>query len=119
MREPSDESKAELRRLFGEGGTLVTIMPTGRSPEELIAEIRRQEADAVFVDTVGPPYSRHLRALSSEFVVLEPMFEEEARYREGLAPRRVAGLGRRNERGELERVRVQAPRDEIERRRER
>jgi hypothetical protein len=100
----SAEQRAELHRIFGQEGILRNVSPLGKTPEELVAEIRRQAPSAIFLDTVGPPYTRPLRALSNETVVLEAIFEREQPYRGGPPPRRVVGIGRRNERGEVERV---------------
>lgn len=91
-----------MRRIFGEGGTVRTVCPIDKTPEQLIAEIRIYQPTAIFLEATAPPHSKAVRALANGFLVLEPVFKEQKAYRDGLPSRKVVGIGRRNERGEVE-----------------
>jgi hypothetical protein len=75
IREIRDTDRAELRRIFGEGGKVLQLSPIAMTPEELLAEITAFEPDAVFLDATPPPHSRVIRGLSSTIPILESTTE--------------------------------------------
>jgi hypothetical protein len=99
------EITAELRRIVGPG-RLRSLDPRRLKPDEMIVRIRELVPTAIVLDLATPPHTSAIRAaLGAEFPILEVTSElRPVVGSEGTHARRMPVLGRRNDRGDVERL---------------
>jgi hypothetical protein len=83
---------AELRRIFGPDAQIRLVSERGRTPEELVAEVRAWAADAVVISSLAPGHRQAVMELEDEVLVLHPV-REEYRTRRGEKDWRLVGFG--------------------------
>jgi hypothetical protein len=103
---PTDEQRAELRRILGPG-VLSHLSPLNLTPSQLLDELRALHPDAVVIHGAGPERSRAI-AEAGEFVILRVMsrtVERTYRYK-GVTMTEseevFAGYGQLDDRGGIE-----------------
>jgi len=71
-----DPRSSELRRIFGDDVEIQLVSEGGRTPQELVGEVRDWAADAVVISSLAPGHRQAVMRLAGELVLLHPVREE-------------------------------------------
>lgn len=93
-----DPRSSELRRIFGGDVEIELVAEAGRTPEELVEEVRDWAADAVVISSLAPGHRQAVMKLAGELLIVHPV-REEYRTRRGELHWRVVGFGVMREHG--------------------
>jgi hypothetical protein len=93
-----DPRYSELRRIFGEDAEIQLVSERGRTPEELVRQVRGWAADAVVISSLAPRHRQAVMELADQLLVVHPV-REEYRTRRGERDWRFVGFGVMREHG--------------------